>query len=421
MPSPLSKTHLSAKTLFPALSIVYRDVTQIELDPKNPRVHSEKQIEQIAQSIKAFGFNAPVLVNSELKAIAGHGRLAACKLLGITTVPTISLEHLTPQQIKGFAIADNRLGEIADWDRRLLAEEIKELSELKLEFSLDAIGFDIGEIDVMIDGLEKPAEKETTADAVPTIQNLVPVTMLGDLWLLGKNRVISGDPLLRETYSMLMGEKPADSVFTNPPYDALGDSFREVFVNLTNASAQCAIQIVCDRRRLQGLLAAAEHAKAKLTDLGIWVSNGAKPGFLQGNNFQLLFTFQNCISKKRNELHLKPCHSTRKDDYLPKKDPSTNTEATQFGFFETTIAMAAEAIRNRTARGQNVLDPFLGSGATLIAAEQAGRICYGIDLDPECIDITIRRWQQTTGETAVHATSNRSFSDLEEVCRGEKR
>ena len=143
MPSPLSEN------LYPPLSIIYRYVTDLQLDPKNARVHPKKQIEQIAHSIETFGFNAPILVNSELKVIAGHGRLAACKLLGITTVPTISLKHLTKEQVRAFAIADNRLSETADWDERLLAEELKALSELKLEFSLDVIGFDAAEIDIM--------------------------------------------------------------------------------------------------------------------------------------------------------------------------------------------------------------------------------------------------------------------------------
>jgi DNA modification methylase len=423
MASSLSDGSLSAKaiTIDPSLSIVYRDVSQLQLDPKNARVHSKKQIQQIAHSIEAFGFNAPILVNSELKVIAGHGRLAACKLLGITTVPTISLKHLTKEQVRAFAIADNRLGETAEWDDRLLAEELKALSELELEFSLDAIGFDTGEIDVMLDGLQKPVEKETTANAVPKITNLVPVTMPGDLWLLGKNRILCGDALLPETYSLLMGEKPADSVFTNPPSDALDDSFRELFVNLKNACTLGTIQIVCDWRHLQDLLRAAERAEAELTDLRIWIGNGAKQSFLQGNSFQLLFAFQNVANKLKKKVQLKPCHRTPRNGHPPKKDGTTNTDAPHFGSSETTVAMAAEAITSCTARGQNVLDPFLGNGTTLIAAEQVGRICCGIDVDPGCVDMSIRRWQQATGETAVHANSNRSFGDLEEVRHGEKR
>jgi DNA modification methylase len=420
MPSPLPESPLSAKaiTIDPSLSIVYRDVSQLQLDPKNARVHPKKQIEQIAQSIETFGFNAPILVNSELKVIAGHGRLAACKLLGITSVPTISLEHLTPQQTRGFAIADNRLSETANWDERLLAEELKSLSELKLEFRIDAIGFDSGEINLMIDGLAKPVDKDTRPDAVPRMTNLAPVTKPNDVWLLGKNRVICGDALLPQTYSLLMGAQPAHSVFTNPPSDALDDSFREVFVNLKNASTPGAIQIVCDWRHLRDLLRAAERAEAELTDLRVWINNSAKQGFLQGNNLKLLFAFQNFINKRKNKSQLERCDLTRNNKPPRRKAGDMGADAPRR---DATIAMAAEAIMARSADGEVVLDPFLGAGTTLIAAEQVGRICCGIDLNPRCVDMSIRRWQQATGETAVHATTNRSFSYLEEVCRGEKR
>jgi DNA modification methylase len=245
--------------------------------------------------------------------------------------------------------------------------------------------------------------------------------MPGDLWFLGKNRILCGDALLPETYSKLMGEQPADFVFTNPTSDALDHSFREVFVNLKNASTPGAIQIVCDWRHLQHLLSAAERAETELTDLRVWIGNGAKQGFLQGNNFKLLFVFQNVANKRKKKVQLKPCHRTPRNRHPPKKDGNTNTNAPHVGFSETTVAMAAEAITNCTARGQNVLDPFLGNGATLMAADQVGRICFGIDLDPGFVDVSIRRWQRATGETAVDANSNRAFTDLEEVRHGEKR
>jgi hypothetical protein len=215
-----------------------------------------------------------------------------------------------------------------------------------------------------------------------------------------------------------MGEKPADSVFTTPPSDALDDSFREVFVNLKNACTPGAIQIVCDWRHLQHLLRAAERAEAELTDLRVWISNGAKQGFLQGNNCQLLFVFQNFINKRKNKSQLEPCDPTRNNKPPRRKAGDMGADAPRR---DATIAMAAEAMMAGSADGEVVLDPFLGDGTTLIAAEQVGRICCGIDLDPRCVDMTIRRWQRATGEIAVHATSNRSFSDLEEVCRGEKR
>ncbi len=152
------------------LSIIYRNVTDLKLAPGNPRLHSPKQIRQIARSIEAFGFNVPVLIDAQMGVIAGHGRVLAAGLLSLTQVPTISLEHLTEPQIHAFMIADNRLTENSSWDERLLAEQIKALSEVELDFNLEATGFEMGEIDVMIDGLAPGHQgQEDPADALPEI------------------------------------------------------------------------------------------------------------------------------------------------------------------------------------------------------------------------------------------------------------
>jgi ParB-like chromosome segregation protein Spo0J len=143
-----------------SLSIKYLPASRLKPDPKNPRLHSEKQVQQIARSIEAFGFNVPLLVDAEMQVVAGHGRLQACQLLGITEVPTISLEHLTEAQARAFMIADNRLTENATWDDRLLAQQFKDLSEVELDFSLEATGFEMGEIDVMVENLAPATEGE---------------------------------------------------------------------------------------------------------------------------------------------------------------------------------------------------------------------------------------------------------------------
>src|SRR5205807_7492897 len=147
------------------IEVVYRPIDQLRPDPKNARRHSRKQIRQVADSIQAFGFNVPILIDAELKVIAGHGRLLACQLLGHKEMPTISLEHLSPAQARAFMIADNRLTEIATWDDRLLGEQLRELSELNLDFSLEATGFDMAEIDLLIEGAS--ATPEPDPDDVP--------------------------------------------------------------------------------------------------------------------------------------------------------------------------------------------------------------------------------------------------------------
>jgi ParB-like chromosome segregation protein Spo0J len=158
--------------------------------PRNPRAHSPTQVRQIARSIESFGFNVPVLVDGQLRVIAGHGRVMACQLLGWTEVPTICLDHLSEAQAKAFMIADNRLTENSVWDDRLLAEQLKELSILDLDFSLETTGFEMGEIDLRIEGLTPEVDRDDPADMLPDPQGGPPVTRPGDLWLLGPHRVL---------------------------------------------------------------------------------------------------------------------------------------------------------------------------------------------------------------------------------------
>src|SRR5438105_8004337 len=151
----------------PRVEIVYRPIDQLKPDPPNPRRHERKQIRKIADSIETFGFNVPILVDADLKVIAGHGRLLACRLLGRTEVPTISLEHLSEAQARAFMIAENRLTEIASWEDRLLGEQLRELSELNLVFSLDVTGFDMGDIDLLIEGASGILEPDPDNEPLP--------------------------------------------------------------------------------------------------------------------------------------------------------------------------------------------------------------------------------------------------------------
>ena len=200
--------------------IVYRAIGQLTPDPANPRRHSKKQIRQIAESIRVFGFNVPILVDRDLNVISGHGRLMACRELGMTEVPTLCLDHLTSAQARAFMIADNRLTEIATWDDQLLAQQLKELSVLGLDFSLEDTGFEMGEIDLLINSLEdKPAQDADPTDVLPESPAGLPVSKIGDAWLLGRNRLLCGSALDTLAFSALMGQEHAATVFTDPPYN----------------------------------------------------------------------------------------------------------------------------------------------------------------------------------------------------------
>ena len=180
------------------LAVTYVSIDQLKPDPRNARVHSKKQIRQIARSIESFGFNVPVLVGANLNVIAGHGRVLAAKHLGLTEVPTIGLDHLTGAQRRAFMIADNRLTEIAVWDDRLLAEQLKELASVDLDFDIEATGFDLGEIDFRIESLLAPAS-EPTEPPIPVVSGPA-VSQAGDLWLLGEHRVLRGSALDAASY-----------------------------------------------------------------------------------------------------------------------------------------------------------------------------------------------------------------------------
>lgn len=189
------------------------------MNPRNPRVHSPRQIKQIARSIKAFGFNMPVLVDSNLNVIAGHGRILAAKQAGLTEVPTILLDHLSPAQARALMIADNRLTENSVWDERLLAEHLKELSLLDLNFELETTGFDTAEIDLRIQGLDAGHDGEDDpADATP-LSCGPPITRPGDLWLLDRHRVYCGDALDKAAYEALTQGEQASMVFADLPYN----------------------------------------------------------------------------------------------------------------------------------------------------------------------------------------------------------
>lgn len=433
----------SGTSASPPLAIEYQNIDKLTPASKNARVHSKKQIQQLARSIQEFGCNVPVLVNPNLQLIAGHGRLAACKLLGITQVPTIRIDHLTERQVRAFMIADNRLAENVGWNRRRLGEELKELSEIDLGFPLEITGFSIDQIDMMIEGVGSPTEAAVEG-ALPKMSSS-PVTKVGDLWLLEDNRVLCGDALDSQCYEQLMNGRLATAVFANPPYhdsiDGLVTGFGKVhrakramvsgtmteaesvdflskiFANLKRASAPGSIHLICiDWRQLQPLLAAAERTYAQLKNTCIWLKDSGTRGSLDGEEYDLVFVFTTGITQQQSDKLGKYRLSRSNFSHYPgvnpsrskAKEPSLQSDPTA-----KPVALVADAISDCSGRGEIVLDPFLGSGTTVIAAHGVGRICYGIEFDPACVDLAIRRWQAYTGGTAQHATSKRSFDELE--------
>jgi DNA modification methylase len=443
----LRASRREAASLAPRISIVYRAIDQLKPDPANPRLHSKKQIRQIANSIEAFGFNVPVLVDAELNVIAGHGRLLACRELGWSEVPTLCLDHLTPAQARAFMIADNRLAEIATWDDRLLAQQLKDLSLLGLDFSLEVTGFEVAEIDLRIASLDDMPEQDADpADAVPEVSAEPPISQIGDLWLLGRHRVLCGNALDPEAFATLMGEERAAMVFTDPPYNvpieghasglgaihhrpfpmASGEMDKAAFTaflgqaccNLAAFSAGGSLHYVCmDWRHLDELLTAGGEAYGELKNVCVWIKDNPGMGSLYRSQHELVFVFKQRGGSHRNNVQLGQFGRNRSNVW---RYPGINSFARSTGegnllaLHPTVkpVAMVADAILDCSARGEIVLDAFLGSGTTVIAAERVGRRCCGLELDPCYVDTAIRRWQALTGGNARHVASDRSFDDL---------
>jgi DNA modification methylase len=429
------------------LKLIHRRIDEIKPDAANPRRHSKKQIRQIAASIEAFGFIVPILIDRNGNIVAGHGRWLAGRDLGFTEVPTLCLDHLTPAQACAFRIADNRLTEIGTWDDRLLAQQLKDLSLLGLDFSVELTGFEMGEIDLRIAAFEEFSEtSEDPADAVPEFPGRSPVSKHGDLWLLGRHRVLCGNALEAKAFTALMGEERAAAVFTDAPYNveidgnasglgaihhrpfpmASGEMDRAEFTaflgqacrNLAAFSSDGALHYHCmDWRHIDELLAATHDVYDELKNLCIWVKDNGGMGSLYRSRHELIFVFKHGQGSHRNNVQLGRFGRNRTNVWCY---PGVNSfarsgaEGNLLALHPTVkpVAMVADAILDCSARGDIVLDSFLGSGTTVIAAERTGRRCYGMELDPLHVDTGLHRWQTLTGGTARHAVSGRSFDDL---------
>jgi len=428
--------------------IVYRSISDLIPNPRNPRRHTDKQIRQLARSIEALRFNVPILVDSNFNVLSGHARILACKYLGLTEVPTICLDHLTPSQAKAFMITDNRLTENADWDDRLLGELLKELSLEDLDFSIEVTGFDMGEIDLRIQGLSEVSESEhDPADVLPTDQPGSRVSSPGDLWSLGDHRVYCGNSLEDVAYKNLMDGSLADMIFADPPYNVpidghvggLGSIHHREFAMaagemsvpeftgfLTKTlllfakfSTDGSLHYVCiDWRHLAELLAAGRAAYTELKNLAVWIKDKPGMGSLYRSQHELIFVYKNGRGSHRNNIQLGQFGRNRSNCW---HYPGANSfgrngdEGNLLALHPTVkpVTLIADAILDCTARGDTVLDAFLGSGSTVIAAERVGRRCYGIEIDPLYVDTIVRRWESLTGRSAVHQPTGRSFRELE--------
>jgi DNA modification methylase len=424
------------------LAIVYHSTDTLLANPRNARTHSKHQIRQIAACIREVGFTNPVLIDGRNTIIAGHGRVEAAKLERIEQVPTILLESLTEDQIRAYTLADNRLAEKAGWDKEILAIELQHLLNID-DLDVTITGFEVPEIDLILHEARKERDQDDVVDVDETGRA---VTHAGDLWKLDRHRLICGDALEDDTYQALMTGRRAAAVFTDPPYNdpidgyvtgfgkihhaefamAAGEMSEAEFTEfLTKVCVRLAhhcsdgalVYIFMDWRHTRELLAAAGPVFTEFKSLCVWDKKVGGQGSLYRSQHELVFVFKNGKGRHRNNIQLGQYGRYRTNvwEYPRVNSLSRKGEEGNLATLHPTVkpvALVADAILDCSARRDIVLDSFLGSGTTLVAAERVGRICYGIELDPLYVDAAIRRWQRYTGDYAVHAVTGKRFDEI---------
>jgi DNA modification methylase len=405
------------------LQIEMLPAAQLRPWAKNARTHSKKQVKQIAESIRSFGFTNPILIDSANTILAGHGRAEAARLLGMREVPCVRLEHMTPEQKRAYVLADNKLALNAGWDDEILAEELRGL--LEIDFNVELTGFSISEIDSLVEGLipEEPGDPDD--DIVPDIENGTPRCRPGDIWQLGPHRLVCGSALDGYVVASLMNGELAQMVFADPPYNVringhVGNSgavkhrefamasgemsvseftefLRTGFQNLVRHSVDGSIHFICmDWRHMSEMLAAAEGVYLELKNLIVWAKDNGGMGTFYRSRHELIFAFKNGTAPHINTFELGQHGRYRTNVWQYRGVNTLKTgRMDELSLHPTVkpVQMIADSIKDVSARGGIVLDLFGGSGSTLIAAHKAGRRAFLCELDPIYCDRIIGRWE----------------------------
>ena len=432
----------SAAGLTARRQISFVSPEQLTPNPNNPRKHNNAQILALAKGIRELGFNAPVLVDKHFTILAGHARVEAAKVAGLSEVPVVLLDHLSVAQAKAYVLADNKLAERSTWDEVKLAVQLKELADLAVDFDMEVTGFELPEIDFRLQSLEDIS----TIDRADEFQLASggPVSRLGDRWRLGEHRLLCGNALVENDLTVLMAGEKAICAFTDPPYNVAIDGhvggkgsihhrdfpmatgeMSEAEFTAFEASALSLLRSHCvpggliyvcmDWRHMAETLAAARSSDLELLNLCVWVKSNGGMGSLYRSRHELVFVFRNGREPHRNNIQLGRFGRNRTNvwNYAGGNSFARRGSKRNLELHPTVkpVLLVADAIQDSSNRGDVVLDPFLGSGTTLLAAERVGRRCYGIELDPLYVDTAIERWQRMTGQKA-HNQLGESFDFL---------
>lgn len=426
-------------------------ISQLRENPDRPHKSTPRQIKQLAAAMKELGCITPLVTDEHNMIMAGHARLEAARKNGWTHLPVIRVDQLTDTQKTLFIIADNRLAELGDWDKpklkKLLNDLTLEIGELDIEMS----GFTTGEIDLILDGPIVSLDDSDPDDVLPEPEcNPVHAVRIGDLFQLGDHRLICGDARDPDIYDVLLGSTAIEMVIADAPYNvpvrghvsglgrvqhrefamASGEMSREGFTQFLIAFLRAAIrhcrdgaivEVFMDWRHMRELLDASEALDLELKNLCVWVKNNAGMGTFFRSRHELVFVFKYGSAAHINNFGLGETGRYRTNvwefagvnTFRRGRDEDLAAHPTV-----KPVTMIAEAIRDCSHRGGIVLDPFCGSGTTILAAERTGRHARCIELDPAYVEVAIERWQAKTGQQAVHAETGLTFQGLSEQRAG---
>jgi len=419
-------------------------VSQLRPHARNARRHSKKQIGQIADSMRRFGWTMPILVDGGNGIIAGHGRIEAARLIGLETVPVIRIEDLGEAEVRAYRLADNKLAENSDWDGELLRLEFQDLIRLDPDFELTETGFEIGEIDVVLGDSE--AKPDPVLETARSDLDGPRIASRGDLWLLGeRHRLFCGDALEDGSYAKLLDGEKARLGLSDPPYNvriagnvsglgrrrhgefamASGEMseseftrFLETsFTRMAANSVDGAIQFIfMDWRHVVEVTQAGLAAFGELKNICVWDKKNGGMGSLYRSAHEFVFVFKSGNGGHVNNVELGRYGRNRTNVWR-------HAGANSFGRGRNgaldmhptvkPVGLVADAILDCSALKDIVLDPFGGSGSTIIAAQRTNRCARVIELDPKYVDVALRRFRRVTGVDPVHAGSGRTLGDLE--------
>ncbi|MBD8680059.1 ParB N-terminal domain-containing protein [Sphingomonas sp. CFBP 13720] len=426
---------MNRHTLDP-LKVELRPLGTLKPAPRNARRHSEKQIEQVAASIRQFGFTNPVIIDADGTIVAGHARFEAARLLRIEDIPTLALAYLTPAELKAYRLADNKIAANADWDPEILKIELEEIQLLTPDFELESTGFSTTEIDLVMD--LSPADEKLEETPVLERREVTGVER-GDLWLLGPHRLLCGDARDPDCFAQLMDATTARMVFSDPPFNvkvdghvgglgqtkhaefAMGSGemtraefttfLRTAFANAAAVSQDGAIHYQCmDWRHMGEMLEAGHEVYSGLQNLCVWSKDNGGMGSFYRSQHELVFVWKVGEAPHLNTVQLGRNGRYRTNIWNYRGATKTGRDA-ELAMHPTVkpVPMIMDAIKDTSKRGEIVLDPFGGSGSTLIAAHKTGRHARLIEYEPNYCAVTIRRWQKLARAEAVLAATGETF------------